>query len=691
SGITGFSEWVDKISRVSLYLTESRWADLYSFYQEIFNDPGIQVQERCLAAVISGEIVLYNFPDPLSAEIDFQNAVNLLPDNIIAKRGWGEFCQKKGDLQKAKAIYLEIISKEAGDYTSYNLLGDCFLEEARIKKLQEEEKNKDAANPTGPDLQPDMAPLAKDSGGESKELTVETLKANPVLDDNLNSAEFWYNSGWGVNFLQTESCRRLINLYSSDNDILAGKEGRIEELLKEVEQLNWYPRRSRFRFTDKKFAGCFNDSVYYIACKDLAANYVAAGLYDKSEELYKKAIQLRPELSAAYIDLANQKIAQKQLSQARKYLDKALKSDPANYETHWAMAFLFEESKNKEEAIKSYEKCYPLRPYWSDWIDNFIGNVYYDYEEYETALSYYRKAIEKKPGYKIYRDNLLLSLQYAGEAKEEKDLTDEAASLYLQLAAERNDAKDWNRLGKLYFKQKKYREAEQFYSKAITLDPAEPVYHENLGLIYERQGLNDKAENKFKEAISLNTKDGGSLNQMGLFYYEQGKYTEALHWYNDALKKEPDNTDFLYNIAMAYDKNNNTTEAITYYLEAAKREPGSDDIQNRIGLMYFRQDDHKNAIAYFKNAAKLNKLNPVYVENIASSYRILGKTDLAEKNLEEAIKIKPEEDFAYNELGRIYFEKKDYKKTIEFCKRAAEINPANSQYFENLGYAYSLI
>lgn len=680
---SNIQEWISKVKKASGFLGESRWVELFPFYQEIYNDHEIEMNERVLAETISGQIILYNFPDPLLSEKYFQNATDLLPDHIIAKRGWGEFFQKKGDRKKAREIYLEVISKEPYEYLSYLFLGDCFFEETKIKKQEDENKEKE----TNTNLQETIP------GG------IETSKHNATNDINpettalqkevLSNEEFWYYEGWRANLLQSDSCRRLINFYGRDKESLSLNENKISGLLKEIEKLNWYPQKRRYQFTDKGFSGCFNDTVLYHAYKELASNYFAADLYEKAEELYKKATKLQPQFAGAYIDLANQKIKQKEISKAQKYFEKALQLDPDSYDVHWSRAYFFETTKNKEEAVRAYEKCRELRPDWSDWVDNFIGNVYFDFEDYHIAESFYRKAIDKNSSYKIYQDNLLLALQKDGEKKEKKGLFDEAKICYQKIAEQTDDAKDWNRLGNLYYHQKKFKESENFYMAAIKRMPKEPVYHENLGLAYEKQNLFEKAKEKFSDAIELNTNssDGGSLNQMGLYFYSRENYDNAIDYYGKALERESNNIDYLYNIAMAYEKKEEVNKALQYYLEAEKIQ-NSDDLQNRIGLMYYRQNEHEKAIKYFSNASELNKLNPVYLENIASSNRLLGKTDLAEKYLEEAIKVKPDNDFAYNELGRIYFEKRDYDKAISLCKKALEFHPDNFQYYENLGFAY---
>jgi len=59
--------------------------------------------------------------------------------------------------------------------------------------------------------------------------------------------------------------------------------------------------------------------------------------------------------------------------------------------------------KINRQAIKAYGSPW-LLPSWSDWVDNFIGNLYFEYEEYDSAEQ--SDGRWRKSGYNIYRENL---------------------------------------------------------------------------------------------------------------------------------------------------------------------------------------------------------------------------------------------------------------------------------------------
>lgn len=618
-----FAAWKTRISKVPLFFRETRWVDLYPTYQEVCNDPAIGIKERCLAEAISGQIILYSFPVFTQSEKHFQRAMELMPDSIVPTRCLGEFHLKKREYQKARELFLDVIAKQPEDYISYNLVGDTFFDETKIKLAQEQEMSESAA--------------------QANTITKTTLPKDLFVNE-----EYWYKEGWRINILQSESCRRLLGTYSFTSAMLAAYESKIPELLRIVEQTEWFPEKKRFRFTGENYASCFNDVTYYVTCKDLANSYQAIGDHAKAEKLFTETIQLQPQLSPAYIDLAYLKIKEKNYQAAKEQLDKALALDKDNYDTWWCLGYYYEIIKMKEEAIRAYQVCKQLRPFWSDWVDNFTGNVYFDYEEYELAIPCYRAAMTQNPEYKIYKDNLLLAQQKLADQKEKAGNLEEAVELHKQVAAETNAPLDWNRIGNFYYRHQRFIEAATYYAKAVALIPEEPVYHENLGLAYKRQGAPDKAEPEFLEAAKLNTSNGESMNQAGVFYYEQQQYDEALKWYRKALEKEPGHVDYTMNIGLIYEKKEDFANAMTWYEQAAKIAPGDDTIQNRMGLIYYAQGDHVKAIEYFQKAAALNTTRSVYLENIASSYTLLGKEEEAADYYRKAEEVNSGSDKAYN-------------------------------------------
>ena len=69
-------------------------------------------------------------------------------------------------------------------------------------------------------------------------------------------------------------------------------------------------------------------------------------------------------------------------------------------------------------------------------------------------------------------------------------------------------------------------------------------------------------------------------------------------------------------------------------------------------------------------AIKINGEAPSYHANLGEILRLAGKLDEAAKALETAIKLEANNAQALNNLGIIQYEKRNFKKAVEYYRRA---------------------
>jgi tetratricopeptide (TPR) repeat protein len=73
---------------------------------------------------------------------------------------------------------------------------------------------------------------------------------------------------------------------------------------------------------------------------------------------------------------------------------------------------------------------------------------------------------------------------------------------------------------------------------------------------------------------------------------------------------------------------------------------------------------------------------------IGIAWQHLLATDEAKLNYERALRMKPNYSEAINNLGTIYYEKKNYKKAEKLYRRALKLMPNSATVYNNLGAAY---
>jgi tetratricopeptide (TPR) repeat protein len=226
-----------------------------------------------------------------------------------------------------------------------------------------------------------------------------------------------------------------------------------------------------------------------------------------------------------------------------------------------------------------------------------------------------------------------------------------------------------NGFGYLYYRQKRYAEAEPLYKRALeirdkafgpdTLDLAWSLF--NLGDVYRDQDRYAEAEPLFKRALDIRERALGPdhpdvanvLNRLGNLCYDQDRYAEAEPFYKRSIAifekvNGPDHLEVavdLHNLGGVYLELRRYTEAEPLLLRAlAIREkalgPDHADLANtlnRLGNLNYRQNRYAEAEPLYKRAGAIwEKVNGPDDLDVAVSYYNLGNAYSGRKRYAEA-------------------------------------------------------
>ena len=110
----------------------------------------------------------------------------------------------------------------------------------------------------------------------------------------------------------------------------------------------------------------------------------------------------------------------------------------------------------------------------------------------------------------------------------------------------------------------------------------------------------------------------------------------------------------------------------------------------KVGEVYLRQGNYTSALQELLKAEKLYPNDHILHYDLGIVYRKKGKVDLAIKHFKRAIELKPNFAAAINNLGTAYFDKGDYDAAIASFKKVTEDLLYATPHFAyyNLGRAY---
>lgn len=112
----------------------------------------------------------------------------------------------------------------------------------------------------------------------------------------------------------------------------------------------------------------------------------------------------------------------------------------------------------------------------------------------------------------------------------------EISQLLDQRQNDPRNGKICNTIGFYYYKIKDYRNAVQYYLKAIELAPEYPLSYNNLGVVYLKLQQYEGAEKCFRKAIELDPEYIKAICNLGSTCFKMNNHAEAKKWYKIAKK-----------------------------------------------------------------------------------------------------------------------------------------------------------
>src|SRR6202034_3331925 len=170
-------------------------------------------------------------------------------------------------------------------------------------------------------------------------------------------------------------------------------------------------------------------------------------------------------------------------------------------------------------------------------------DTYREAKQWPQATAVAKEAVQKMPSDRDLR--MVLDSQLADTGEVDKALSD--ARTMLKGGPE--DREVYLRLGIMYTRAKRYKEAEEALGKAeqLSTKPDDKAYVYFLrGDLFQRQKMFDQAETEFRKVLAATSptdpQAAATLNYLGYMNADRGvKLDESLNYIKQALSFEPNN------------------------------------------------------------------------------------------------------------------------------------------------------
>ena len=257
-----------------------------------------------------------------------------------------------------------------------------------------------------------------------------------------------------------------------------------------------------------------------------------------------------------------------------------------------------------------------------------------------------------------------------------------------------------NNLGDVFFASKDFMKAQEYYQKAIRMDPRSIKANLGMGEIYRIWGQKDKAVETFSHLLSLFPDDEGidikvieaygraiADNPQDDLYKEQRE--EVLADFEQLSKRKNYNAADYFNLGFLYEQVGGKEEAMRYYAKALQKQPNN--AQALYNLANLNQDagNYKTALGLY---GRLIHYHPQYVLgylNMGIIFNALGDQQRARQFYLKVIELDPNNGDAYFNLGYLSESQGELSDAVNYYEKAVEVAPKNAENYYNLGNVYA--
>jgi len=178
------------------------------------------------------------------------------------------------------------------------------------------------------------------------------------------------------------------------------------------------------------------------------------------------------------------------------------------------------------------------------------------------------------------------------------------------LSLQPNDAAGWQWLGDVKIRETFLDSALTCYQKSIEIDPGNADSQNAVGALYESMGRTAEATDAFRKAVSLQPSTGPidpvPYYNLGRILVDQHHAQEALPYLLQAVEIDPESSEAHEQLAKAYSALNRLTESEQEFDAAIARAPNKAALHFQLGQLYKKQGEMEKAQVEFDRFRQLS-------------------------------------------------------------------------------------
>ncbi|PHR74202.1 MAG: hypothetical protein COA67_01580 [Lutibacter sp.] len=270
-------------------------------------------------------------------------------------------------------------------------------------------------------------------------------------------------------------------------------------------------------------------------------------------------------------------------------------------------------------------------------------------------------------------------------------------------------------LAELYVFNNNFEKATIILNEIEAIEPNNEEVYIQKASIFSQKNDHIKAIECLKKALIFATEEADILALLGMEYLYLDNFDSARLNFARCLEVDFDDYSSLYNVVYCFEMQNQHEEAIEYLNKFIDKDPYSEVAWHQLGRQHFVLKQYNEALrafdyavvideyfvgAYLEKAKTFEKLNreeeaieSYLITNeledptafayyrIGECYNKLGDKDLSVQYYKKTVKEDPLLDKGWLALTKLYYDEKNYQKSLYYINKALSIDDSNTLYW----------
>ncbi len=416
----------------------------------------------------------------------------------------------------------------------------------------------------------------------------------------------------------------------------------------------------------------------FSAHKSLASHYLNNNQPDSAQPHLEEMVKLNPMDVQAASALGQLLTTQGQYDSAAVLFNRVLDIYPNHKGASAGLAAIFQETDQPEKALEIYNRV----------IQEYPEDILFYSMKINTELSLGMTDEALQTGMHVLSmepDNrqFLLSVVQLQIARENFTEAESLLREYLDHKPEDNGVKLL--LGRIYTFDEKFSAAKSILQSIVAEEDTLGEAYLLLASNYLRQGKVDSSIATLQEAIPKVEQKDVMYHQIGNIYNSRRQHLQAMQYYRKAVELNPDDPGHRIALAEVLDSNGDFKEAESTLKNLIEQYPDNATALNNLAYMYINEDKNlDDAEKYLERALEIEPQNGAFLDSYGWLMFKKGKTEKAISYIQSAIDMIGADPELFDHMGDIYRHLGEFEKSQEYYSRALELVPDNESIREKL-------